>query len=384
MIPGSTRPSQAGVTSPGPPAVARRPRAGTRGWSPAAVRRHGRPRRPRAAPPAAAASGARRGSAGRRTCAAPARPAGRPTTPAPARGCGRGRRQVPRLDLDRRAPSSGGVPAGVQGDAGPAAGARRHPRRRRPARAAPSRSARQAPTGSSQTERRSRAAWSAASTARPSTASTVSIRPAAGSARPLARGGRRPRAGPGAPRARTAAGPALVSTSCHSSAGVESATTPPPTPSAASPSGADLEACGWSPRGRPGPGERKPAAPVCAPRAAASTPSVTSVARCLGVPVTDPGGNVWTTSAPAPTSARSRPPTRETRWATPVWGRTASSSSTATEPGSHTRARSLRTRSTIMTFSLVSLADAASAPSCPAGRVPLMGEEVTRPPATDR
>ena len=183
------------------------------------------------------------------------------------------------------------------------------------------------------------------------------------------------------PRA-DSSGATLTSTSCHSSAGVESATIPPPTPRAADPSGATSRLLMVTASSVP-PGATSPTAPVCAPRAVASTPSVTSVARCLGVPVTEPGGNVARRTAPDPVPGSSVPATRDTRCSTPVCVRTASSSSTRTEPGSHTRDRSLRTRSTIMMFSLVSLAEARRAVSSPAGRVPLMGEDVTRRPASD-
>src|SRR4029450_10016694 len=105
-----------------------------------------------------------------------------------------------------------------------------------------------------------------------------------------------------------------------------------------------------------------------------------SSAASLGAPVTDPGGNVAATMSPQVVAGRSRPVTVDTRWTRPGWCSTAHRAGTATEPHSHTRPRSLRTRSTIMTFSARSLGRKEAA----SGAVPLMGDEATRSPSRRR
>ena len=72
---------------------------------------------------------------------------------------------------------------------------------------------------------------------------------------------------------------------------------------------------------------------------------------------------------------RSVPSTVETRCVTPASSRWAISSGQVTEPGSQTRARSLRSRSTIITCSAPSFSPSTSTP---AGRVPLIGEVTSR------
>src|SRR5918996_665922 len=54
------------------------------------------------------------------------------------------------------------------------------------------------------------------------------------------------------------------------------------------------------------------------------------------------------------------------------------SSGQRTLPGSHTRERSFRSRSTIMTCSAASFSDSRSSPASPAGRVTLIGIVQTR------
>src|SRR5437588_615812 len=98
-----------------------------------------------------------------------------------------------------------------------------------------------------------------------------------------------------------------------------------------------------------------------------------SSAASLGAPVTEPGGKPARTSSAQPTWGRKRPRTVLTRWKSPGWASTAHRAGTSTEPYSHTRPRSLRTRSTIITFSALSLA------VNPPGRaaVPLTGLDST-------
>ena len=99
-----------------------------------------------------------------------------------------------------------------------------------------------------------------------------------------------------------------------------------------------------------------------------------SSAASLGAPVTDPGGKVAAMTASHPRPARRRPSTVLTRCTSPGCGSTASSAGTCTDPHSHTRPRSLRTRSTIMMFSARSLGRKSSTVAA----VPLMGDDHTR------
>ncbi len=111
---------------------------------------------------------------------------------------------------------------------------------------------------------------------------------------------------------------------------------------------------------------------------------MTSSAASLGAPVTEPGGKVARSRSPSPTSSRSRPCTSETMCQTPACGRTSASAGTLTPPGTQTRPRSLRTRSTIITFSARSLADVSSSARRSAGRVPLIGSLRTSRPRRAR
>ena len=103
----------------------------------------------------------------------------------------------------------------------------------------------------------------------------------------------------------------------------------------------------------------------------------TSRAAILGAPVTEPGGKVAAMASAQPAPGRSRPSTVDTRCASPGCSSTAHRDGTVTEPHSHTRPRSLRTRSTIITFSARSLARNPSGVAA----VPLMGDERTRSPS---
>ena len=110
-----------------------------------------------------------------------------------------------------------------------------------------------------------------------------------------------------------------------------------------------------------------------------------SSARTFGAPVTEPGGNAARIRSPSPAPGRSVPVTVETRCQTPGCGSGPSRTGTVTEPGTQTRLRSLRTRSTIITFSARFFAEASSSARCAAASsssaarraVPLMGLEVT-------
>ena len=77
----------------------------------------------------------------------------------------------------------------------------------------------------------------------------------------------------------------------------------------------------------------------------------------LGAPVTEPGGNVARRTSASVTSGRRRPWTWETRCHSPGWGSAVGRRGATIVPYSHTRPRSLRMRSTIITCSAASLAE---------------------------
>ena len=124
-----------------------------------------------------------------------------------------------------------------------------------------------------------------------------------------------------------------------------------------------------------------PSAPIEAPRPTGSSAAIRSSAAIFGAPVTEPPGNVAASSSASPTSSRSVPSTVETRCVTPASSRSTISSGQRTEPGSQTRERSLRSRSTIITCSAASFSPSTCSPS---GRVPLIGAVQTRRPRRAR
>ncbi len=93
----------------------------------------------------------------------------------------------------------------------------------------------------------------------------------------------------------------------------------------------------------------------------------------LGAPVTEPGGKVAPSRSAQVASGRSSPRTVETRWTRPGCGSISQSPGTVTEPLAQTRPRSLRTRSTIITFSAWSF----SSRSAAVRPVPLIGPDST-------
>ena len=120
----------------------------------------------------------------------------------------------------------------------------------------------------------------------------------------------------------------------------------------------------------------QPKAPQYTARGAVSSASIRRRAAILGAPVTEPGGKVAASSSGQPTSSRSTPSTYDTRWNRPGCSCTSSSVGTLTDPAVLTRDRSLRTRSTIMTFSASSFAER----SARVRPVPLIGpDRTTRP-----
>ena len=154
---------------------------------------------------------------------------------------------------------------------------------------------------------------------------------------------------------------------------------PPPTPSTARARRRRTRRCG-SPRSARCPRRATPNR-LCRniPRGGAAPIAKAVDGRgAFGVPVTDAGGKVASSSAAIGISTATRAATVDTRCHTPGAGRTASSSGTVTVPVTATRPRSLRTRSTIMMFSATSLTDARSAAGgMRSGSVPLIGLDVT-------
>ena len=219
-----------------------------------------------------------------------------------------------------------------------------------------------------------------------------------------AAGGRRPRRCPRGrrvpcpvtvrppPPPMAASGPrALTTVSSHSAAGSLFQVIPPPTcrvsrrPSATKVRIRMLVCIAPS-------GPIQPSAPVYGPRRTGSRPSRISIARILGAPVIDPPGNDAARRSNASRPSSSSPVTVETRcWTAAVRSRR-QRRGTRTLPGRQTRPRSLRSTSTIMTFSARSLALArssrasarSSAMSRPRGRVPLIGSALTWPRCVDR
>ncbi len=137
-------------------------------------------------------------------------------------------------------------------------------------------------------------------------------------------------------------------------------------------------------------GPIQPSAPVYGPRRTGSRPSRISMARIFGAPVIEPPGKLAASRSKASRPSASRPVTVDTRcWTAAVRSRR-QSRGTRTVPGTQTRPRSLRSTSTIITFSARSLAlvrssharSRSSLRSRPRGRVPLIGSEATRPSAS--
>ena len=103
---------------------------------------------------------------------------------------------------------------------------------------------------------------------------------------------------------------------------------------------------------------------------------MTSSAASFGAPVTEPGGKVAPSRSVQPASGRRSPRTVETRCTRPGCCSTAQRAGTVTDPVAQTRPRSLRTRSTIITFSARSLSCRSALPR----PVPLIGPDSTTRP----
>jgi hypothetical protein len=121
---------------------------------------------------------------------------------------------------------------------------------------------------------------------------------------------------------------------------------------------------------------------------------MTCIAASFGAPVTEPGGKVAASSSARLTVGVSRPRTVETSCQTPGCG-SVRRGAALMDPYSHTRPRSLRTRSTIITCSAASLAEPSSSARAAAaagasgsaserGRVPFIGSHHTSGPVWRR
>ena len=102
-----------------------------------------------------------------------------------------------------------------------------------------------------------------------------------------------------------------------------------------------------------------PTPPLYTPRGPGSNVSMISTVRNLGAPVMDPGGNAAATHAAGGTSFLRCPRTVLTNWCTDAYDSIFISPGTDTVPGSHTRPRSFRSKSTIIKFSARSFTDVA-------------------------
>ena len=103
--------------------------------------------------------------------------------------------------------------------------------------------------------------------------------------------------------------------------------------------------------------------------------------RTLGQPVIVPPGNSARSASTGERSARSRPRTFDTMWCTCAYDSVTMYSSTVTLPASHTRPRSLRSRSISMMCSARSLGCATSSA---VSRTVLLGGSLARSRAGDR
>ena len=124
-----------------------------------------------------------------------------------------------------------------------------------------------------------------------------------------------------------------------------------------------------------------PMAPQYTPRGARSSSAIISIARIFGAPVIEPPGNAARNRSNPSAPSRNTPVTVETRWCTVGCDSSANNVGTSTDPVRQTLPRSLRSRSTIITFSARSLGELRSASACaassfgftPRGAVPFMG-----------
>ena len=187
----------------------------------------------------------------------------------------------------------------------------------------------------------------------------------------------------GAPMA-VSSGAAFASDSSTSSAGLESQTMPPPTQRWRRPLG-DGERPDRQRELEVAVAVHAPERPIDAPRPTGSSAAIRSTAAIFGAPVIDPPGKRrlrGSRRARRPAAARPRPSRRGAR--RPRAARGVISSGQRTLPGSQTRERSLRSRSTIITCSAASFAEASSSARRPSGRVPLIGSVHTRSPRRAR
>ena len=107
------------------------------------------------------------------------------------------------------------------------------------------------------------------------------------------------------------------------------------------------------------------------------------IARTFGAPETVPAGNVARSRSNGETPSCSSPATSETRWVTCENRSGCRKRSTRTVPGTQTRERSLRPRSTSITCSARSFSEVSSRSASPSPRavVPAIGLRLARRPS---
>ncbi|CAB4539974.1 unannotated protein [freshwater metagenome] len=120
----------------------------------------------------------------------------------------------------------------------------------------------------------------------------------------------------------------------------------------------------------------QPRAPQYGPRKLLSLSSINLIAELFGAPLTEPGGNNSSSISRQDIPSRSSPITSETRCSRPGCNSLRKSSGTCTEPDLQILAKSLRIRSTIITFSAKSLSENFE-PVSESLRVPLIGLVLT-------
>ena len=148
---------------------------------------------------------------------------------------------------------------------------------------------------------------------------------------------------------------ALARHSSISSRGRESSVMPLPTPQRSARPACSTVRIGTLKVTAP-PGCSSPSAPQYQPRGPGSSSSMTSIARFLGAPVIEPQGNSAVITSSSARPARVTALIVEVICQTVGSACSSNSRGTRTEPGTATRDRSLRSRSTIMRFSARSLA----------------------------
>src|SRR5262245_16378791 len=166
-----------------------------------------------------------------------------------------------------------------------------------------------------------------------------------------------------------------------SAAGSESATIPAPAWRWAMSSRRTIVLIAMHVSSTPSSGSAYPTAPAYGPRRLPSSSEISCIARTFGAPETVPAGKQACSRSNGETPGRRSPATCETRCVTCEYRSTSRNFSTVTLPGTHTRERSLRPRSTSMTCSARSFSDPSRRAASPSPRsvVPAIGLTPARP-----